>query len=513
MTDLVLLNANVITMTTDRYPVPPTAVAISGDRIQAVGSDEEMAGLIGEQTHVLDLGGRTLLPGFIDTHVHFIQTGLGLQGPDLAECKTVDEILQTIAQQLLSYERGKPAFFHRCLLDNLDRPLTVEDLDQVAPHNAIGVGNYELHSCVVNRNALKIIDLDPATKGIERDLAGNGKITGKLTGPAHTIVRSYLYDAIDDACYQEALSLASQHALQAGVTTVHAIEGREAFGSRHLELIENSRESLPIRVCLYYQRDVDLENALRFQAKGFADLWADGSYMDHSAALMEPYADKPVKGALLYDQETMNELVWQAHQLGLQTSFHAIGDAAIEQVLSAYQAAYDRDATFKDRRPRIEHFSLPTKAQIEWAGRLGVAVAMQPVMSAGPQTAVTGRLGSLRAERRHPYRQLVDAGILVGGGSDSDVTPIEPLAGIHTLVTQPAPSRRLNLMEALALFTINGAKIGLEEQDKGTIEQKKLADLVVLNRDIFEFNLPNQLELQADMTIVGGQIQWTRKNN
>jgi predicted amidohydrolase YtcJ len=511
--DLAIVQAKIVAMTSDSHRVPAEALAVSAGRILDIGSETEIRGLIDSRTQVLNLGGKTVLPGFFDTHVHFVQTGLSLRGPDLAGCATVDEVLEVVRHEVKDRDAGTVVFFHRCKLAGLDRPLTRRDLDRVSPDNPVAVGDFELHSCVINSRALEGVSLDPISDGVELVDGSNNQPTGLMTGLAHIAVRSYFYDTLDEAVYRDALELASNVALKAGVTTVHAIEGRDAFGTRHMQLIGDRRESLPIRFVLYYQ-GLNLPKAVKAGAKGIADIWVDGSYMDHTAALLEPYADDPTtRGSLFFDQRELDELVFHAHSLGLQVSLHAIGDAAIEQVLNAYACAYDRDPSFALQRPRIEHFSLPIDAQIEKAKRLGVAVAMQPVMSTGPQKTVVRRLGSERAARRHPYRKILSAGILVAGGSDSDVTPIAPLAGIHALVNQSVDSRRLSVMEALSLFTVNGAQIAHEGDQKGTIEPGKLADLVVLSGDPLTIHRTGLKDMPVYMTIVGGKILWSRTDS
>ncbi len=485
------------------------AVAVESDRIVAVGSEAEIRSLVDDRTQVLDLGGRTLLPGFIDTHVHLVQTGLGLRGPDLSDCRSVKQVLEQVRESFSDRPIDQPIFFHRCSLAGLDRLLTRWDLDRIAPHTPLGVGDIELNRCVVNTAALEAMGLAPTTPGIDRTAQG-GQPTGLMTNQAHTIARSFFYNALDDKARIEALHLACELALRAGATTVHAIEGREAFGSRDLPLLLIHRDRLPVRVVLYSQ-STELSKAAVPGVQGVTDLWADGSYIDRTAALLEPYADDVTTcGRLYFAQDELDRLLFRAHSLGLQVGFHAIGDAAIEQVLNAYERILAAEPGFAEQRPRIEHFSLPSERQIECAVQLGVGVSMQPVMSAGPQRTVTQRLGPERSSRRHPYRKIVDAGLLVAGGSDSDVTPINPLAGINALVNPLEADRRLSVVEALAVFTVNGAKLAKEDKLKGTLEPGKLADMVVLGLNPMAVD-PGQLgSIPIDMTIVGGQIRWVR---
>ena len=212
---------------------------------------------------------------------------------------------------------------------------------------------------------------------------------------------------------------------------------------------------------------------------------------------------------MFYDPERMVELALAIHEQGLQVSFHAVGDAAIDQVLKAYEEVGRQEPPFRKALPRIEHFSLANRDQVRWAAELGVAVAMQPALSAGPQETVAQRLGPERAANRHPYRWIVDDGVLVAGGSDSDVTPIAPLAGIQATASQSVELRRLSIAEGLGLFTLNGALIAGQGNLKGTLEPGKLADLVVLGRDPLATPPQEIARIPVEMTLVGGRVRWS----
>lgn len=501
--DLILRNARLITMEPGRRTLEGRDLAVEGGRIAALGGRAELEPLVGPKTRILDLAGKTVLPGFIDTHVHLLQTGLGLRGPDLAPCRKVEEVLELASQAVRDQAGEGCVFLQKCRLAALDRPLEGRDLDRIAPVRPLVVGDFELHGCVANGPALA------RARETGVDLAGADPASGRLTGPAHTAFRRYCYDTFDPELIREALEAASEKALRAGVTTVHAIEGRVAFGARSMDIIASLRDDLPVRTVLFHQAE-EPERARELGVKGIADLWADGSYIDRSAALLAPYADRPgEKGRLFYDPERMIELALAIHEQGLQVSFHAVGDAAIEQVLDVYAQAGKREPSFRQALPRIEHFSLANRDQVLRAAELGVAVAMQPALSAGPQETVARRLGPERAGNRHPYRWIMEAGLLVAGGSDSDVTPIDPLAGIQATASQEAELRRLSVREALALFTLNGALIAGQEKSKGTLEPGKLADLIVLGQDPLETPPRRVGRIPVEMTLVGGEVRWS----
>jgi predicted amidohydrolase YtcJ len=262
-----------------------------------------------------------------------------------------------------------------------------------------------------------------------------------------------------------------------------------------------------LRLVLYYQTmDVDMVVRLGLPRIGGCIL-LDGDVGPRTAALSEPYADDPAcYGTLYYTQEEVNAFVLKAHKAGLQVAMHAVGDGAVEQALDAYGAAlaaHPRD----DHRHRIEHCEIIRDEQIERARRLGVALGIQPPFNHyWPHTTYYSSLGEERAWKADPVRSLVRPGLLIAGGSDSTVTPLGPLIGVHAAVNHSNPAERVGVREALALYTINAARIGFEEQDKGSLEVGKLGDIVVLSEDPSEVEPGKIKDIPIEMTIVGGQV-------
>lgn len=514
----VLRNARVLTMAEREPAVPHQAIALNGGRICAVGTDLEITRLADASTQVLDLEGRSVLPGFIDCHVHFMQTGLGQLGPAVYGLGSRAEVLEVIAHAVARRARGEPVLVHGCELHALDAPVTAQDLDALAPRNPVMLADVGAHACVCNSRAARLIDLPPDTPGIERRA---GQFTGLLRQEANTRARYRFYsDVIDDETRRAALLAASQRALAAGITTVHALDGGSPDGrgwlpQRDAQLILEEQHRLPVRTLLYFQ-STHVELARRWGLPQIGGcVWVDGSYFEHTAGLSEPYADQPCTcGALYFTQAELDAFVWEAHHAGMQVALHAIGDAAIEQVLLAYERALQREPA-GDHRHRIEHFSLPTERHIERAAALGVIASMQPNFAVHPRLDASGRrtgeglealLGAARFERRHPYRRLLEAGVLVAAGSDADPQPMGPLIGVERLASHPEAARRLTVYEALRLYTVNAARAGFEERTKGTLEPGKLADLVVLAEDPLTKDPASLARIPVDMTLVGGRI-------
>lgn len=516
---MVIKDAHVITMDAAKRVPSAQAIAIDKDRILAVGTNSEIEPLIGPKTKVVSLSGNTVLPGFIDTHVHFTQTGLGALGPSVYDITSREEVVGVVADAAARLERGQLLLVHGCPLGELDRPITRHELDSAAPDHLVVVADVGGHSCLVNTQAWDSLGMPADARGVLTD-PDTGEATGLLVGRANNLSRFCYYGMIDDSTRVAAIHRAAEMAGPVGITTVHALEGGSPDGhgwltERDVEVLLQEQEDLPVRTVVYFQSTL-VQRALDLGLPRIGGcILVDGAYGEHTAALLEPYTDDPTaKGVLYFSDEELNDFVGRAHRAGLQISMHAIGDAAIEQLLNAYEQALARDPR-SDHRHRIEHFSLPAPEHIERASRLGVALGMQPIFAAMPEpgeghSQLPGLefLGPKRYSRRHPYRKIVDAGILVAGGSDSDAKPMGPLAGMHAVVNHPDEERRLTVMEALSLFTINAAKIALEEGQKGTIEPGKLADLVVLGDDPLTADPRTLKNIAVEMTIVGGEITY-----
>lgn len=516
--DLVLTGANVVTMTGFEAAGRALSIAVKAGRILAVGPDEEIAPLVGPTTIRLDLTGKTVLPGFIDSHVHFTQAGLGSLGPSVYDVVSADAVLACVRQAVDDPAQGPALLIHGCAIGDLDRPVTRRDLDAISAAKPILIGDVGAHACIANSAALDLIALPDGIAGVGRD--ADGAPDGVLKDKANTYARYQYYSrAIDDETRVLALHSAAQMAASVGITTVHALEGgspgRGWLPERDVEILLREQDRLPVRILVYFQ-STEWQKAVDWNLPRIGGcIWVDGAYDEGTAALTEPYCHCPhSRGSLYFADDELDAFVLGAHRAGLQISLHAIGDAAIEQVLNAYERA-QAVAPRPDPRHRIEHFSLPSAAQIERAARLGVAVGMQPNFATVPDplpkptdepAGLVKYLGFERYQRRHPYRKIVDAGVLVAGGSDADPKPMGPLVGIQCIANHPERDRRLTTYEALALYTVNGARIAFEEHEKGTIEIGKVADFVVLGSDPLTTPTHALSRIPVERTIVRGRV-------
>lgn len=510
MDDLLIRRANVITM--DARRPRAEALAIRDGRVAAVGSWDEVAPHA-KGLPVLDLVGKTVVPGFIDTHAHFLWTALSLAALDVSEAND-HEALQAIVSQAVD---GTPSgdlifgmgFSEYVLEDGTHSPI-VGALDAVAPGNPVYLMGVTGHLSAANRLALEALALPEDTPGLMRDAAGHPN--GLLAGEAHAQAWERFGASFGLGDKAEAMiAQAVEKALSVGLTTVHALEGGAAGEDEALEVFLAAMPDLPLRFVFYYQT-MDVERVTRLGLPRIGGcILLDGDVGPHTAALSEPYVDQPdCYGTLYHTQAEIDAFVLRAHQAGLQVAMHAVGDGAVEQALNAYEAALEvqpRD----DHRHRIEHCEVIREDQIQRAQRLGVALAIQPPFNHyWPHSEYVRTLGEERAQKADPVRTLMRPGLLLAGGSDSTVTPLGPLIGVHAAVNHSNPLERVSVQEAMELYTINAARIAFEERDKGSLEAGKLGDCVVLGDDPFEVDPARIKDIPVEYTVIGGKAVYQR---
>jgi predicted amidohydrolase YtcJ len=451
--------------------------------VQRVGSGDPP-----DADRVVELPGATIVPGFIDAHVHLTSTGLATTEADVVEARSRQELLAIAAARASGETERVVALqgFDETTWTDPTLP-TIEELDAVTSAPLV-IRRTDGHVALVNAAALTFADaLD--TPGVERDR--EGRPTGRVVGDANRMVGLWAASVRSVHRIEELQLLGAADAAMHGVTTVHEMSLPLEHGAADVETLLAHRASLPVHVeVLLGIMDVPRAVELGLDAIG-GDLALDGSIGARTSALTAPYETGDGSGALAFDDEVLEGFFHDGHDAGLQVGVHAIGDRAIEQAIVAWERVYHRlDSRerrhFRARRHRIEHFEMPTAAQIERAAMLGLAVSMQPTFDltwGWPGGLYEQALGAERAAAMNPLRTLLDRGVVVGVGSDSPVVPIDPWCTIHALEHHHDPSQRLDRIAAIRMHTAGSARLAHQEEKKGTLEPGMHADIAVYDDD------------------------------
>ena len=470
---------------TQTHPATGEWVLIDGRHVQRVGVDDPP-----QADRTVDLPGATLVPGFVDTHVHLTATGIAIGEADIAAASGKDELLDA-ARRRVAVSQG-PVFVSGFDETGWERPVlpTLDELDALTGE-ALAIRRADGHMTLANTAAMRAADvLD--LEGIER--APDGAPTGRVTRAANERLRRWFALAMADRDVQELQLQAAALAASRGITSVHEMSMPVEMGLRDLEVLLGHRDRLPVDVVpIVATTDIPQVMALRLPAIG-GDLPVDGSVGARTAALEEPYADGSGVGVLYHDEAELLRFFEGGHGAGLQVGVHAIGDRAIEQVLTAWEGVYAAlDSRgrrhLRARRHRIEHVEMPSDGQIERAAVLGLALSVQPAFDAlwgGRGGLYETGLGWERAAPMNPFRSFLDRGMEIGVGSDAPVTPLDPMLGVDAMEHHHAPEQRLTRAEAIRLSTIGGARLAHMEDKKGALGPGMHADLVAFDDDPFE---------------------------
>lgn len=546
MADLVLRGGRVATVNAD--DAIAEAVAVRGAWIVAVGTDDEVAARIGPDTEVIDLDGRLAVPGFIEGHGHYMGLGNAKTILDLNGAANWAAIVAMVAEAAADAEPGEWIRGRGWHQEKWDRPPDpmVEgapvhaSLSAASPDNPVLLGHASGHAAFANALALELAgydhDSEPPPGGeLVRD--ADGALTGLLRETAQRPVAAAFAQAQSgrspeeiDAAFRREVALAAEEALSKGVTSFHDAGAGFATIDRLKEL--EAEGALPVRLYVMVRGQSNEEMDARLPeyympSEGDDYLTVrsikrqiDGALGSHGAWLLEPYDDMPSSTGLVL--ETVEDIAGTAHvalRHGYQVNTHAIGDRANREVLDIYQSVFDSaGAEGADLRWRIEHAQHVHPADVSRFAELGAIASMQGVHATSDAPWVYRRLGAERAESgAYLWRTFIDAGVVVTNGTDVPVEDIDPLAGFYaSVVRQTAagddffPAQRMTRAEALRSYTVNNAFAAFEERWKGSIETGKLADIVVLDRDILQVPDSALPGAQVDLTIVGGVVRYAR---
>jgi predicted amidohydrolase YtcJ len=489
------------------HPAVGEWLLVDDRHIERVGS--------GDAPHAdreVDLPGATIIPGFIDTHVHLTGTTLSAIGIPIARARSAEQLLALAAEEVTHQPTKILAHgFDESRWDNPRLP-TIAELDDLGDVPLILV-RADGHLSLANTPALEQANA-LAVEGVERDQ--EGRPTGVVRRPANFDLQRWFHEALTDHEVRELQLQAAALAASRGVTCVHEMAIPANNGRREVEVLVEHREQLPVDVVPYVaDKDIPWVMEMGLEAIG-GDLSLDGSIGARTAALSEPYADGDGAGTLYETDDELAEFFHNAHLGGLQVAVHAIGDVAIEQAINVWDRVYRtldsrQRRHFRARRHRIEHFEIPGPAHIERAAALGLAISVQPAFDAEwghPAALYEDRLGDKRVAGMNPFGTLLARGLEVGAGSDSPVTPLDPMYGLWALETHHDPAERLNREEAVRLFTIGGARLAHLETKKGALRPGMQADFAAYDADPLAAQDPR--DLRPVLTVSRGREVFVR---
>lgn len=530
--DLVLKNGKVWTV--DSNLPEAESVAIWRDRILLVGKDTEVALLVGPRTRVIDLKGRRVVPGFYDSHTHMLSGGQLLSQVNLKDAKDEAEF----GRLLKKFDSELPR--DRWILGgNWDHDRTFKGelptaaiLDKYVPDRPIFIHRYDGHMGVANTRALKLAGITADTKdpdgGVIFRTGKTKEPSGILKDNAMSLIGRVIPNPSDEEI-GEAVRAALAEARRIGVTSVQDLEGSDAATRRKLLRIYQRlarQGQLTCRIDLRWpiasQKELlDLGAEVGFGddfiriggVKGFMD----GSLGSSTAKFFEPYLmDKENTGVFVTPREEMAKLIAAADAARLSVAVHAIGDRANAELLDLFAAAAKANGA-RDRRFRIEHVQHLRPEEFKRFKADGVIASMQPYHIIDDGRWAEGRIGAKRCSTSYANRSLLDAGARLAFGSDWPVAPLDPILGIDAAVNRRTlegkdpggwfPDQKITVREAIEAYTIGSAFAGFEEKDRGSITVGKLADLVVLGRDILDPKERDKIvETRVDLTVVGGKV-------
>lgn len=479
---------------------------VEDDKIVALGNDELLEQVDASITKH-DLEGKTVLPGFYDSHLHLISTFLNEIAISFNDAKSISDVLEIIENN--PYNQQYPVILGKRLSEfNLkERRLpTRKELDRVSKNFPVVISSIEFHTVLMNSYAMNLFKIPFTSEGYEKD--GNNNFTGRLRNRSAFIALRKAYDILDEAMHLKGADKTFKKALSRGVTTMVSVEGGPLFHTKHPKILLGHKSDFPVDVELLYST-TDLKKIMKYGLPRVGgDLFLDGSFRSQNAALYKPYKDsKNNLGQLLFTKKELEEFIEHAHDLDLQVAIHAVGPRAIDFLLDAYETILSRKPK-KDHRHRIEHFELPLPHQIKRVKELGLMLAMHPSYEyffREEGMMYDTRLGKERSLETNPLRQIIDSGIHVAGCSDSDVMPIDPLLGIHAAVNHPNPASRITPYEAIEMFTINGAYGIFQENIKGSLKPGKRADFMVLNENPLTVDPERLKDVQVVQTYKNGK--------
>jgi len=482
-------------------------IAVTNGIITDTGDDDGYEKHLKSHKDVLDLQGRLVLPGFCDCHAHFVQTAIKGISLDLNGSKNYEEIKRRIDEWIEKHPRTSIIRAFGLEISDLEEGEfpTRKILDKYTKDYAIWINSRDFHCSMLNTRAFHELKIPLIMEGVE--YYENGNPTGRIYGKVNALTRKKIIQSFSAAERHNSIIELSKNIIKKGVTSIHIMEGGYEFYENDAEDMYKYKDHLMQDITLFYST-MDFKKIQNMNLDRIGgDIYIDGSFTSKTAAIKKNYNGDNQNGELYFTQDEVNEFILSSYEKNLNTTLHAVGGRALEQILCAHEYAISRFPN-KKLRHRVEHVELSSKKQRVRAREIGLVFSMQPgyeYFYGGKGRMYEERLGE-RYKETNQYRKIIDEGIIICGGSDSDLTPIDPILGIHSAVNHPVKENSVSVEEAVKMFTINAAYSVKEESQKGTIELGKTADLVILDKDIFKLDPAKIITAQVAGTIKNGWI-------
>ncbi|MCX6135555.1 MAG: amidohydrolase [Ignavibacteriales bacterium] len=558
--DVLYVNGRIYTM--DGRMNVAEALATRGDRIVAIGSKHDLEGSV-RAKQVIDLGGKTVLPGFIDAHAHLMSLGVSKITVDLVGASSEAVVAGLVVQRVQRTEQGqwvRGRGWDQNLWPTKRFP-THEVLDKISPNNPVYLARVDGHAAWINKKGLEIAGItketpDPAGGKIERDKSGNP--TGVFVDNAMSLVSKFLPPpSVKES--EEAIKLAVGECLQFGIVCMDDM----GVDAKDIEIYKGliDKKEFPFRVYTaieglgetwdQYTKKTESGPA-KGRLSGYGDnrlwvralkLYVDGALGSRGAALLEPYSDDPGnRGLTVTDEKSLRQAVDEALANGFQVCTHAIGDRANKIILAVYEAAL-KDHPVADHRLRVEHVQVLALEDIPRFKKLGIIPSMQPIHCTSDMYWAEARLGSARILGAYAWRSLLETGVIIPGGSDFPVESPNPILGIYAAVTRQDlagkpknsqdiraffelssggvrdtaafengwyASQKMTREESIRAYTSWASYAAFQEHLLGSLEKGKLADFVILSKDIMRIESHEIPTTVVEKTIVGGTVVYAR---
>jgi predicted amidohydrolase YtcJ len=540
--DLVLTNGRIVTV--DDARPEAEAIAISKDRIQAIGTAAEIKAMTGPNTQVIDLQGQLAIPGFIESHAHFAGVGGAQMQLNLMNVESWDKVIAMVAEAVSRARPGEWIYGRGWHQEKWTSRPTVHvegfpthaSLDKVSPDNPVLLVHASGHAAFANGKAMELSGIRRPTES-----PAGGEILRDATGDATGLLRETAQRLIKRGAgappptpeetrerNRKALELANQEVLAKGITTFQDAGSDLETIDRIKQMVDEGKLGVRLWVMVRQGNEAIAPKLAQYKMIGYGNghltvraikKSIDGALGPRGAWLLAPYSDQPKSSGLETTKVAeIEETARLAMQHGFQLAVHAIGDRANRETLDIFERAFKANPTKKDLRWRVEHAQHISAQDIPRFGKLGVIASMEGIHCTSDAPYVLERLGAARAkEGAYVWQKLMKSGAVVTNGTDAPVEDVDPIASYYASVSRKLangtvfyPDQRMSRMEALKSYTINGAYAGFDEENRGSLKPGKYADITVLSKDILKIPEDQIPTAKVAYTIVGGKVLYKK---